>query len=192
MKIKNKKGYSLDDMLIVIIDVLLIMFAVLVVLVVEALLYGELTKGSKNQDIYVQKIIDVANDIKVIKAQYVHKDEKKYDIKKVKLSEVNEKYDGYFVDIDKKYMVVKNNEGEFVLLGIKNKIDQIKNEKEKERVENELCQRMFGFLIDNKTVLGVAKKDDINEKNILTSGKDYCKKLNYEDELYLILESKLY
>lgn len=192
MKIKSKKGYSLDDVLIIIIDVIIIMVAALMVLMVGALLYGELTKGSKNQDIYVQKIIDVANDIKVIKKQYIHKDEKNNDIRKVDLPEVNEKYDGYFIDIDKKYMVVKNNEGEFVLLGIKNKIDQIKDKKEKERVENELCQRMFGFLIDNKTVLGVAKKDDINEKNVLTSGKDYCKKLHYEDELYLILESKLY
>lgn len=181
---RNKKGFFFENITSI------ILIIILVVSINQ--LVSSFIGNKENPDPNLEKITDVANNIKIIKTQYIHKDEKKYDIQRVKLPEINEKYDGYFINIDKEYSIIKDEDQELVLLGVSGKFDEIKNKNERDNIKNDLCPRLFRSLISNDIILySIALSNNLNNIVIPKTNKDYCKLIDKKEKVYLILDSKL-
>lgn len=178
---RNKKGFFFENITLIILILSLVLPIVkMISIAIE-----------NKKDPHVEKINDVYNNIKIIKTQYTHKDEKNYDIQRVKLSEINEKYDGYFMNIDKEYSIVKDQDQELVLLGLSGKFDEIENKNDRDYIKNDLCPILFSSLIRHDIILyGVALSNNVNNIVIPKTNKDYCKLIDKKEKVYLILDSK--
>lgn len=143
--------------------------------------------GQKMDD-QLQNVLFLEKNIKIIKNQYIKDD----NVEPIQLIERNNKLDGYFMNIDKEYSIVKDEDQELVLLGVSGKFDEIKNKNERDNVKNDLCPRLFRSLVGRDVILyGVALSNNVNDIIILKRNKDYCEILDKKDKIYLILDSKL-
>lgn len=143
----------------------------------------------EKKDEQLQKVLFLEKNLKIIKNQYI----KNGDMESIQLIKRNNEFDGYFMNIDKEYFIIKGEDQELVLLGVSGKFNEIKNKDERDKVKNDLCPRLFRSLVGSDVILNgvVASSNNVNDIIILKRNMDYCEILDKKDKIYLILDSKL-